>query len=128
MQLNQSSDLFLVQLCVIMCNVNDFLYQLWLLSYFHMTCLQVRSLHSQIHSGFGEQVSQQIFYEQQTIKRLTKLSNTFVSFDSEVRRNYQNNVHNTYKNWRAFDPKPFKNYYKNLLRKKRGISFNKILT
>merc|ERR1712024_209952 len=50
------------------------------------------------------------------------------SFDSEVRRNYQNNIHNTYKNWRAFDPEPFKNYYKNLLRKKRGIFLNRLHT
>ena len=42
------------------------------------------------------------------------------SFDSDVRRH--DNIHNTYENWRAFDPKPFRNYYnKKLNRRKRSL-------
>jgi len=41
------------------------------------------------------------------------------SFDSTVRRKYEDNVHNTYANWRAYDPAPYKNYFKKLIRRKR---------
>jgi len=41
------------------------------------------------------------------------------SFDSDVRR--QDNIHNTYENWRAFDPKPFRDYYKKSKKRKRSL-------
>ena len=42
------------------------------------------------------------------------------SFDSMIRRNYEEpGLHNTYKNWRAYDPTPFKNYFNKIRRRRR---------
>merc|ERR1711997_999122 len=48
------------------------------------------------------------------------------SFESSIRRSYGENEHNTYKNWRAYNPRKYKNYYKKVTRRKR--SFLDILT
>merc|ERR1739848_8473 len=48
------------------------------------------------------------------------------SFESSIRRSYGEHEHNTYKNWRAYNPRKYKNYYKKLTRRKR--SFLDILT
>ena len=47
------------------------------------------------------------------------IHSSLFSFDSDVRR--QDNIHNTYENWRAFDPKPFRDYYKKSKRRKRSL-------
>merc|ERR1712062_404060 len=48
------------------------------------------------------------------------------SFESSIRRSYGEHEHNTYKNWRAYNPRKYKNYYEKLTRRKR--SFLDILT
>merc|ERR1711997_364493 len=48
------------------------------------------------------------------------------SFESSIRRSYGEHEHNTYKNWRAYNPREYKNYHKKLTRRKR--SFLDILT
>merc|ERR1711913_171528 len=48
------------------------------------------------------------------------------SFESSIRRSYGEHEHNTYKNWRAYNPRKYKNYYKELTRRKR--SFLDLLT
>merc|ERR1712062_938540 len=42
------------------------------------------------------------------------------SLDSSLRRNYQESDHNTYKHWRAYDPKQYKDYYQQLRRRRRS--------
>jgi len=47
------------------------------------------------------------------------------SFDSEVRRKYEEKAHNTYKNWKAYDPKKYKDYFKKFISQKRRRSVMK---
>merc|ERR1711997_603559 len=41
------------------------------------------------------------------------------SFDSSLRRSYDGSDSNTYKNWKAYNPELYKNYYQRLRRRKR---------
>ena len=80
----------------------------------NLCLVQVRSLYSQVYQRSGQQVMIM------TILSMQWNILIFVfSFDDDVRR--QDNIHNTYENWRAFDPKPFKNYYKKVKRRKRSL-------
>eukprot|EP00092_Neocalanus_flemingeri_P018120 GFUD01019611.1.p1 GENE.GFUD01019611.1~~GFUD01019611.1.p1 ORF type:complete len:108 (+),score=21.10 GFUD01019611.1:107-430(+) len=52
-------------------------------------------------------------------KFLRDIGSSFDSTPGQQRRSYQPSMHNTYRNWRAYDPKTYKDYFKKYRRRRR---------